>query len=207
MEEKIAKIKDWLGAGSINILGLPMSGKDTQGERLAEALGGKFLSSGNIVRAKEAESKHHTSNTGELTPSNLFLDWVLPYLEQPELADFPLVLSSIGRWKGEENRVLETAARAGHPIKAVVLLNISEADVEKRFEAAQALQDRGDRQDDKDLEVFHTRLKEFRDKTLPVLKHYRELNLLVPVNGDQIRDAVFEDLINQLYIKASQSKA
>ena len=38
MEAKIAKIKTWLGTGSINIFGLPMSGKDTQGIKLAEAL-------------------------------------------------------------------------------------------------------------------------------------------------------------------------
>ena len=37
-EEKINTIKSWLGTGSINIFGLPMSGKDTQGLRLAEAL-------------------------------------------------------------------------------------------------------------------------------------------------------------------------
>ena len=51
MEEKIETIKEWLGTGSINIFGLPMSGKDTQGIKLAEALGAKFLSSGLIIRA------------------------------------------------------------------------------------------------------------------------------------------------------------
>ena len=51
MEEKIETIKEWLGTGSINIFGLPMSGKDTQGIKLAETLGAKFLSSGLIIRA------------------------------------------------------------------------------------------------------------------------------------------------------------
>ena len=61
MEEKIAKIKEWLGTGSINIFGLPMSGKDTVGIRLAEALGARFLSSGIIIRAMEQEkNKHYT---------------------------------------------------------------------------------------------------------------------------------------------------
>ena len=57
MEEKIQKIKEWLGTGSINIFGLPMSGKDTQGIRLAEAIGAKFLSSGMIIRAMEQETR------------------------------------------------------------------------------------------------------------------------------------------------------
>ena len=57
MDEKIATIKQWLGTGSINIFGLPMSGKDTQGIKLAEALNGKFLSSGMIIRAMEDQTK------------------------------------------------------------------------------------------------------------------------------------------------------
>ena len=51
MEEKIEAIRKWLGTGSINIFGFPMSGKDTQGVKLAEVLGGKLLSSGIIIRA------------------------------------------------------------------------------------------------------------------------------------------------------------
>ena len=78
MEEKIAKIKEWLGTGSINIFGLPMSGKDTQGIRLAEALQGKFLSSGIIIRAKEQETKQKYSNNGALIPTDVFYDVLDP---------------------------------------------------------------------------------------------------------------------------------
>ena len=58
MDDRIKTIKDWLGTGSINIFGLPMSGKDTQGIKLAEALGAKFLSSGMIIRAMEEKTKN-----------------------------------------------------------------------------------------------------------------------------------------------------
>lgn len=43
MEEQVQQIKAWLGTGSINIFGMPMSGKDTVGVRLAETLGGNFV--------------------------------------------------------------------------------------------------------------------------------------------------------------------
>ena len=207
MEEKITAIKEWLGTGSINIFGLPMSGKDTQGIKLAEVLDAKFLSSGLIIRAVEKETKNNYSAGGALIPTNLFYEWVLPYFERPELFKTPLILSSIGRWQGEEDQVMSVAAGAGHEIKAVISLDISEADVEKRFEEAKVLNDRGDRQDDKDIEIFHTRLKEFHDKTIPVLLHYRELGLLINVNGNQTREAVFAEIIEKLYAKASQSHA
>lgn len=207
MNDKIEVIKKWLGTGSINIFGLPMSGKDTQGIRLAEALNAKFLSSGLIIRAMEKETKNHYSEHGALIPTNVFYEWVLPYFERPDLRDYPLILSSIGRWYGEESAVMTSAASAGHDIKAVVLLNISEADVESRFDASKTLGDRGDRKDDKDLATFRTRLEEFRTKTLPVLQHYKNLDLLINVDGDQSRDQVFAELVDKLYEKASESLA
>ncbi len=205
MEDKIKQIKEWLGTGSINIFGLPMSGKDTQGIRLAEAIGAKFLSSGLIIRAMEKETKNNLSDSGALIPTNLFYEWVLPYFERSDLYKYPLILSSIGRWKGEENQVLSVASGAGHEIKAVIVLNISEADVERRFEESKVLGDRGERADDKNLEVFHTRIKEFREKTLPVIQHYNALGLLIEVNGNQFRDEVFQEIIEKLYKKASAS--
>ncbi len=205
MEDKISTIKKWLGTGSINIFGLPMSGKDTQGIKLAELLDAKYLSSGMIIRAKEKEAKKTYSNFGSLIPSNVFYEWVLPFFERQDLFKYPLILSSIGRWQGEEDQVMSVAAGSGHDIKAVILLNISEADVENRWNEAKVLNDRGDRDDDKDLEVFKTRIEEFRKKTMPVLQHYKALSLLIEVNGDQPRNAVTDEIVEKLYRRASQS--
>ncbi len=197
--QKIEQIKKWLGTGSVNIFGLPMSGKDTVGMRLASALGGKFLSSGAIIREMEAQQHQKLSAGGELINTDVFYDWVLPYFDKEELKPFPLVLSSIGRWHGEEDTVMDRAKTSGHEIKAAIVLNVSEADVMNRWETAQMIQDRGKRIDDEKPEVFQKRLEEFRDKTRPVLLHYRDLGLLVEVRGDAERDAVFEGLVNKLY--------
>ena len=207
MEDKITTIKQWLGTGSINIFGLPMSGKDTQGIRLAETLGAKFLSSGLIIRAKEEETRQSYTDHGALIPTNIFYEWVLPYFEREDLRPYPLVLSSIGRWSGEETQVMSVAAGSGHEIKAAILLNISEADVESRFEAAKLIGDRGERKDDKDIATFRVRMEEFRTKTLPVLQHYKGMNLLINVNGDQRRELVFNEIVQKLYEKAAQSLA
>lgn len=203
MEEKINAIKEWLGTGSINIFGPPMAGKDTQGIRLAEMLGAKFISSGIIIRAMEKQTRKEYTKYGALTPTNVFYEWVLPYLERPDLYEYPLVLSSMGRWAGEEDQVMSVAAGAGHDIKAVIILNVSETESENRFNEAKILKDRGDREDDKDIETLHTRMKEFRNKTLPVIQHYKELGLLIEINGHQTRDAVYAELIDKLYIKAT----
>ncbi len=199
MEEIITAIKNWLGTGSVNIFGLPMSGKDTQGVRLAEAIGGKFLSSGMIIHAANEQNQTNFSNDGTLAPTDVFYDLVLPYFNLEELKPFPLVLSSIGRWSGEENAVMESAENSGHEIKAAIVLNVSEAEIMERWDESHTLGDRGERPDDMKPEVFQTRIQEFREKTLPVLQHYRELGKLVEVSASASRDEVFSNLIEQLY--------
>jgi adenylate kinase len=201
MEEKIEKIKEWLGTGSINIFGLPYSGKDTVGLRLAELLGAKFLSSGLILRASEKDDKELAKElaAGNLAPTDTFRRIIMPYFSRNDLAEFPLVLSSVGRWEGEEYDIMDSAAKANHNIKAVILLNISEEEAKKRWEAARVLGDRGERSDDKEKSILDNRIKEFIEKTMPVIETYRKRGLLVPIHATGEREAVFESVINELY--------
>ena len=196
--DKLAKIKSWLGTGSLNVFGLPMSGKDTVGERLAKDLDAKFLSSGIIIRAFEAEQNQNMTGSGQLIPTNTFYDIILPYFSREEMKDDSLILSSVGRWSGEEDKIMEAAKNGGHEIKAVVLLDLTEADVRNRFEVAKELNDRGGRADDASIEIFETRIREFNEKTVPVLNHYDELNLLIKVPADGSRDEVYSSVIDKL---------
>lgn len=198
LNEKLEKIKSWLGTGSLNIFGLPMSGKDTVGMRLAEDLQAKFLSSGIIIRAYEAEQNEDMTGSGKLIPTNTFYDIILPYFSREELRNDSLVLSSVGRWSGEEDKIMEAAKAGGHGIKAVVMLDLTEEEVKNRFEAAKELNDRGERADDANIEVFETRLAEFREKTMPVLNHYDELKMLVKVPAIGSRDEVYSNVIDRL---------
>lgn len=198
LNEKVEIIKNWLNTGSLNIFGLPMSGKDTVGMRLAKHLQAKFLSSGIIIRAYEAEQNEDMTSSGKLIPTNTFYDIILPYFSREELRNDSLVLSSVGRWSGEEDKVMEAAKSSGHEIKAVVLLDLTEEEVKNRFEAAKELNDRGERTDDANIEVFETRLAEFREKTMPVLNHYDELKMLVKVPAGGSRDEVYTNVIDRL---------
>ena len=206
MEQNISTIKDWLGTGSINIFGLPFSGKDTVGIRLAEDLGAKFLSSGLILRhiAEEDQDLAKEMKQGLLADTNKFLDSILPYLSRQDLQSYPLVLSSVGRWEGEEYPVIEAAEDAGHPIKAVILLNISQAEAKKRWQTAKTLMDRGEREDDKESSAFDKRIDEFIQKTMPVIETYQKRGVLVSVPATADREAVYQKVIEELAIKAHE---
>ncbi len=206
MEQYLAIIKQWLGTGSINIFGLPFSGKDTVGVRLAEVLGARLLSSGLILRSAGDKELLKDLAAGVLAPTAKFQDLVLPYLTREDLRDYPLILSSVGRWEGEEYDVISAAADGGHPIKAVLLLNVSEAEVKNRWEAARMLQDRGQRQDDHDLEILEVRMKEFIEKTMPVIETYRKRGLLIPISANKDRDTVFRNALVALYDMAMREQ-
>ena len=205
MDAQIQQIKTWLGIGSINIFGLPMSGKDTVGVQLAEKLGAKFLSSGMIVRAMEKATGQNITGNGKLMTSNVFYEWVLPYFEREDLWKYPLVLASIGRWSGEEDEVMSVAKNSGHTIRAAVVLQLSDQDVVERWEAAKLLGDRGLRADDADPQVFQTRITEYHEKTLPVLQRYQELGLLVSVPANGTREQVLANVIEALANFASHT--
>ena len=193
-DDKIEQIKRWLGTGSVNIFGLPYSGKDTVGKRLAIDLGAEFLSSGDLLRAVNEKDQE----SGQLSPTNVFYDVVLPAFARPEFNDKPLILSSIGRWQGEEQRVMEATNTNNHPIKAVISLNISKDEVQRRYRISLRLGDRSNRADASD-EKIATRLKEYKTKTLPVINTYRQMGLLIEVNGEQSRDAAYDDVVNELF--------
>lgn len=193
MEENIQTIKNWLGVGSINIFGLPFSGKDTIGNRLAEVLGGKLLSSGQILREAQANdgALKAEMNTGALADTDKFRGIVLPYFGRDELKDMPLILSSVGRWEGEEIDVIEAAKNANHPIKVTIQLEISLEELEKRRQLALQNGDRGERGDDNTVEILQKRIQEFNEKTLPVLATYEKMGILVKIPTSDEREIVF----------------
>ena len=194
MEEKIEQIKKWLGTGSINMFGLPCSGKDTIGHSLANLLGAEFISSGELLRAAGEE----VQNSGQLSPTNVFYDVVLPAFAKPTLGNKALILSSIGRWQGEEQRIIQATADNGHPIKSVLYIQIAEDEIYRRLDIADTVGDRAKRDDDQRSKV-QTRIDEFHNKTLPVIDVYRNMGILVEINGQQSREEVFAEVVDKLY--------
>jgi adenylate kinase len=197
--EKINTIKKWLGSGSINIFGRPFSGKDTQGRQLATLLGGTLIGGGEILRSDDMPIHiQQTMRTGMLIPSEDYIKIVLQNLSHRQLVGRPLILSSVGRWIGEESSVIKVTQASGHPIMAVIDLVIDEDIVRSRWQLARPIDDRGRRHDDAG-ELLEIRLREFKNKTEPVLEAYRKLGLVIEVDGSQTTEEVAQIIIAKLY--------
>ena len=186
-------VSSWLGSGSIDIFGMPMAGKDTQSQRLGQILNASVIGGGEILRHSPMhKNTQQALENGELIPTDEYLEIILPYFQKADLAGKPLILSSVGRWFGEEESVLNAAAQSNHPMKAVILLELPQEIALARLGAA----DR-DRDDDKE-EILGTRFVEFDKKTRPVIEAYRIKGLLIEVDGspsaDDVTKSIFESL-------------
>lgn len=159
---------------------------------------------GEIIRSSARDDVKEIIGTGALAPTDAYLELVLPYFKKPAFKGKPLILSSVGKWAGEEDSILTAAETSGHPIKAVILINVSEQEILKRWQALQEDDDRGHRTDDRQ-EALAVRFNEFASKTQPVIEHYRQLGLLIEVNGEQSREDVTEEIVRKLYEKARQN--
>jgi adenylate kinase len=205
MDEEIKTISKWLGAGSVDIFGCPFSGKDTQGEILAKLFNGEMISGGDILRShREPQKIAQVLDSGGIVPSDFYLDLVLPYLSQKKYAGKPLILSAVGRSHGEEPLVIKAAVDSGHPIKAVILLDLSEQEVWRRFDESKVEGDRGKRADDKRA-IIENRLRKYTDRTLPVIDYYRSVGLLIEVNGNLPREEVTGQILKGLVNKSKKT--
>lgn len=202
---KIQQIKAWLKTGSINVFGMPFAGKDTHCRELAGALDGVVVGSGDILRGKDSPShiQKHIAK-GFLAPMEEFLSIMLPYFSRKELKGKPLILSSVGRWHGEEAGVLEATAESGHPLLVVIYLRISVDEMRRRWQLAQHIGDRGRRDDDGE-HILDTRLEEFKTKTSPVIKFYRDQGMLIEIDGMKPKEQVFKNILDELASHASAS--
>lgn len=199
----LSTIKAWLGTGSINIFGLPFAGKDTHGAILSQLFDAPLLGGGDILRNSVIPPELKKGlDAGILFPTEEYLRIVTPYLSKPEFQSRPLILSSVGRWIGEEQGVLQATEASGHPTKAVIYLHLGEEVLHKRWEKSQAKGDRGGRADDAQ-HVLATRIDEFNKKTLPVIEVYRQKGLLIEVNSDSEKHEVMESILARLFLKAT----
>lgn len=174
-----------------------MSGKDYQATELAKIFNGIIIGGGEILRSQHNQSVDSFIDQGHMLPSDNYLALITPYFKNLSPINQPLILSSVGRWHGEEAAVIEALNANNHPLKAAVYLEIDDNEAFVRLGALSINDDRHSRADDT-KEILTERLIEFNEKTSAVIDYYRQSGLLVNINGQQSRQAVLESIINQL---------
>jgi len=173
----------------IVLIGIQGSGKSTQGNLLSEKFGVPYLSTGHIFRelakgkSKTGRYIKETMSAGFLIPDEKTLEIVDHYLGRKEYKDGYIL-------DGFPRTVVQAEAFK-EKIDKVVYLKVSDR------EALRRLTSQGDRPDNTS-EAIQKRIEQFHELTEPVIQYYRELELLVEVDGEKPIEEVYEEIISNL---------
>lgn len=169
-------------ASRVVLLGPPGAGKGTQAQVLGRHLGVPAISTGDLLReAVAAENElgqrvRESMGGGKLVADDVMADVVRERLAQPDAGEGYL-LDGYPRTLPQAETLERMLRDAGERLDAVLLLEVPEEVLVRRALARK----RGDDAE----EVIRERLKEYREKTVPLIGYYRQRGLLREIDGDR----------------------
>jgi adenylate kinase len=169
-------------AARVVLLGPPGAGKGTQAQVLGHRLGIPAISTGDLLReAVAAENElgrrvRAGMDGGKLIADDVMADVVRERLARPDVCE-GFLLDGYPRTLPQAETLADILRTVGCGLDAVLLFDVPEEVVVRRA----LLRKRGD-----DAEaVIRERLKEYREKTVPLIGYYRERGLLREIDGNR----------------------
>ena len=206
------------------LLGPPGVGKGTQAVRLAAAIGGEHISTGDLLRAARrdgtelGQQAQGYMDAGELVPDALILDLVCDHLGGVA-SEASLLFDGFPRTTAQADGLDAVLSDVGRQVDRVVLLEASDETLVKRLSGRRSCMDCGaifnvhlntseidgicdrcmgsliHRIDDEPDTVVH-RLKVYQEQTAPLVAHYQASDTggLVRVQAERGVDDVYADV-------------
>lgn len=214
-----------MGKKKIAVLGPPGAGKGTQSEKVSEYLSVPHISTGDILRNhKDLETEHGKAkdfmDKGELVPDKLVFELLDHRLSKKDVEN-GFVLDGFPRDKDQAEHMEELGG-----LNLLVDLEVDDEVLVKRLSGRRVCEKCGEtyhirynppekegvcgscgnslthREDDKP-EVIRERLKQYHKKTEPLVKFYKEKDVLEKVDGSKSIEKVWEEVKEVLNRKYS----
>ncbi|MCB9014877.1 MAG: adenylate kinase [Lentimicrobiaceae bacterium] len=188
---------------NIALFGPPGAGKGTQSEFLIKKFNLFYISTGDLLRKEIAEkTKLGIEAQSIIAQGGLVSDEIIVQIIEKTITDNP---DSNGfLFDGFPRTYIQAYILEGLMLKLNTSLNCLISMVVPEQESVERLLNRGKtsgRSDDNE-EVIRNRLREYNDKTLPVLQFYRDKGIYEEVNGlasiDEVNQAITKIINHEL---------
>ena len=201
----------------IILLGPQGAGKGTQAQRIADRVGAKHISTGDIVRAEiqsgsELGQKVQDYNDrGELVPDDIIVEMAKPYLDDAD----SWILDGFPRNEAQAKALDKALDELGEDLDAVVALEAPDEALVERLSGRRQSDATGNiyhvqydpppeggddpgpfvqRKDDAE-DAIRRRLEIYHEQTEPLKDYYAERGLLVTIDAEQDIPKVTEDIL------------
>ena len=178
------------------LFGPPGSGKGTQSEKIIEKFHLVHLSTGDLLRSQIAQQTalgleaKKLMDKGQLVPDEVVVGMISTALEEnPDAKGF--LFDGFPRTAKQAEALDGLLEIKKTPIKVMLALDVSEAELVKRL--LKRGQSSG-RTDDADETIIAARVAEYKNKTEAVADYYRKSDKVVMVPGEGSIDEIFERL-------------
>jgi len=175
------------------LFGPPGAGKGTQSEKIIEKYNLSHISTGDLFRkhlgegTKLGKLAQSYMDHGKLVPDEVVIDMVKERLQEPH-STAGYIFDGFPRTVAQAEALDNLLSSLDDSISITVALDVPETELKKR------LLERGKtsgRTDDQNEDKINTRIKVYRDETLPVARYYQNQNKFASVHGVGTIDEIF----------------
>jgi len=176
----------------VMVFGAPGAGKGTQAALIEQSYGLKQISTGEMLRAEIASGSDLGKRVEAVMAAGKFVDdpTIMKLLnKRMEGADCDkgVVLDGVPRTVPQAKALDEMLLASGGQVDHIFVLDVPEEELICRMykRRALALQAEKEPRSDDNLHTFLERLQEYKDETLPILRHYESHGIIRKVDGTQ----------------------
>lgn len=209
---------------NIMFIAPPAAGKGTQAKLIAKKYQIPHISTGNILREIAKEDSElgnyvfETLASGKLVKDEITYQLIENRLKKEDCQN-GYTIDGFPRNMEQAIEYEKILNKLGYSIGEVILINIAEKTLEKRITGRRICENCNTifnineidsstkkesicdvcggklyQRNDDNLESFQTRYRMYKEKTEPLIKHYKEKKVLYEVNGEQSVEDVFKEI-------------
>lgn len=215
---------------NIMFIAPPAAGKGTQAELVVEKYNLPHISTGDILREISKEDSeigkyvYETLASGKLVKDEITYQLIEDRLKKDDCKN-GFIIDGFPRTIEQAEEYDKILDKLGYEVGNVILINVDQKILEKRITGRRICEDcktiynindeksrptiesvcdncggKLYQRSDDNLEAFKTRYEMYLEKTHPIIDHYRKMNVLTEVDGDDTVENIFkkiDEIINQ----------